>query len=84
MTATSTGAKYAEQRYMPWGGARWSDNPLTPTARPTQTWGAYTGQIQDYYIKAGLLATADGVAGMAQRLQPLAQQLQTLAGQLFR
>lgn len=33
---------------------------------------------------AGLLATADGVAGMLQRLQPLAQQLQTWAGQLFR
>ncbi len=33
---------------------------------------------------AELLATADGVAGMLQRLQPLAQQLQTWAGQLFR
>ncbi len=33
---------------------------------------------------AGLLATADGVAGMLLRLQPLAQQLQTWAGQLFR
>jgi len=33
---------------------------------------------------AEILATADGVAGMLQRLQPLAQQLQTWAGQLFR
>ncbi len=32
---------------------------------------------------AGLLATADGVAGMLQRLQPLAQQALTAAQQLF-
>ena len=44
VTATSTGAKYAEQRYMPWGGTRWPDNPLTPTAR------RYTGQIEDAAI----------------------------------
>ena len=44
MTATSTGAKYAEQRYYPWGGTRWPDNPLTPTAR------RYTGQIEDAAI----------------------------------
>jgi RHS repeat-associated protein len=41
VTATSTGAKYAEQRYYPWGGTRWPDNPATPTAR------RYTGQIDD-------------------------------------
>ena len=44
VTATSTGAKYAEQRYYPWGGTRWPDNPLTPTAR------RYTGQIEDAAI----------------------------------
>ncbi len=41
VTATSTGAKYAEQRYYPWGGTRWPDNPATPTAR------RFTGQIED-------------------------------------
>ena len=45
MTATSTGGKFAEQRYTPRGGTSWPDNPLTPTAR------RYTGQIEDYYIK---------------------------------
>jgi len=44
VTATSTGAKYAEQRYYPWGGTRWPDNPTTPTAR------RFTGQIEVDYI----------------------------------
>jgi len=44
LTVTGSGAKYAEQRYYPWGDTRypyWK----TPTAYQ------FTGQYQDYYIK---------------------------------
>ena len=43
VTATSTGGKFAEQRYHPWGDTRFSSG-TTPTAR------RYTGQIEDAAI----------------------------------
>ncbi len=44
LTVTGSGAKYAEQRYYPWGDTRYT-YWKTPTAYQ------FTGQYQDYYIK---------------------------------